>query len=206
MKKISTLTVVAILFSASVIHAQIQKGDLLIGGAFGINTSNSNFSGTSSNANVSPRIGYAIGSNSVISARFGYGFNRNKSDVNSYLHKANNLSAGFSWKKFYSISSSFGFYSDLFAVFNTGNTKLESGTPTVITKTSSTGFLGGINPGIYYMPTSKLILGMDAGGIAYSYGKNKNNGQNAGDGSNFNVNFLNSFTFGIDFIIGKRKS
>jgi len=34
-KKISTLTVVAILFSASVIHAQIQKGLFFTGGNIG---------------------------------------------------------------------------------------------------------------------------------------------------------------------------
>ncbi len=73
-------------------------------------------------------------------------------------------------------------------------------------KTTNMGLGAGINPGIYYAPLPRLIVNADFGGIAYGYSKNTSAGTEDYHTSAVNVNFLNYFSFGIDFILTKRKS
>lgn len=205
MKKISILSALAILFSTSVIHAQILKKDVLIGGSFGVGSNGATSSPTNTNANISPRIGYAIGNNSVLYANLGYSFYKSKSDLVGNENISNSFSAGISWKRFIPIKDKFGLYTNLYGSFVNGNTKQDVGIPPVRQKTSNTGYIAGLTPGVYYSPVSWLLLNVDAGGIAYNYYKNKYEGSPTSHSSAFNVNFLNSFTFGVDFILHKKK-
>ena len=201
MKKISILTAIALLFSASITYAQILKKDVLLGGTLGYSTGTLYNSGTTSNVNISPRLGYAIGNNSVLSARFGYAFFKSKGSTNLNIYKTNSITAGLSWKKFISVKEKFGLYTDLYGTLGKTYTRQESGPPTVVQKTTTTAYTGGLNPGVYYLPLRWLILSVDAGGLNYTYNRD-NSGSHT---SSFVVNFLSSFTFGVDFILTKGK-
>ena len=208
MKKIFILPVLALFLSVSIVNAQIAKKDLLLGGTLGVGTSNANLGPAASNVNIYPRIGYAIGNNSVLSLKFGYAYYKSNSDVNSYPlnNRSNTFTAGLSWKKFYPVKERFGLYTDLYGTYNIGKTKQESGVPLAVQKSSNSGYTAGLNPGVYYLPFNWLIVSVDAGGIVYNYNKNKLEGNPVSHSSAFNVNFLNYFTFGVDFILTKRKS
>ncbi|MBS1598211.1 MAG: hypothetical protein JST75_08295 [Bacteroidetes bacterium] len=59
----------------------------------------------------------------------------------------------------------------------------------------------GFVPGVYYRVSPGILINADCGGIAYNYNKSQSFWS-----STIAVNFLSTFTFGIDFIISRRKS
>lgn len=203
MKKISILSVVALLFSISHLKAQVQKKDLLLGGTLSIGTNNYSGGNNTSNTNLNPRIGYAIGSNSTLSLRLGFGINTGKSPYGS--NRYTNFSAGISWKRFFSIKEKFGWYTDVYGNASTGSSR-QTSPSSVTSKITNIGFGAGLTPGIYYMELPRLIISTDFGGIGYSYTRNTETGSNAFRSSYINVNFLNYFSVGVDFILTKRKA
>ncbi|WP_276502992.1 hypothetical protein [Terrimonas pollutisoli] len=186
--------------------AQIDKNDILLGGTFGYGTYDysGNIKSANSNANLSPRIGYAIGKNSVLSARLGYSHGKSEDANGNEDYKSIGFSTGLSWEKFFPIKEKLGWYTDLSGTFSNGTTRQEY-TPGNNYKRKSTGYSAGVSPGIYFIPTSGLLLSANAGGVSYWYSKSRSGGQPADKISNFNINLLNSFNFGIDFIINRKK-
>lgn len=205
MKKRILLFSIATL-SVVISKAQIEENDILLGGTFGYGTSDysGNTNSATSNANLSPRIGYAIGKNSVLSVRLGYSHAKAKDVSGDYIYKSTGFSSGLSWEKFFPIKEKLGWYTDLSGMFASGtvNQKYTTGSNY---KSKSTGYSAAVSPGIYFIPTSGLLLSANAGGISYGYSKFNSSGQTTGKNSNFNINLLNSFNFGIDFIINRKK-
>jgi hypothetical protein len=192
--------------SVIVSTAQIDKNDILLGGTFGYGSSNPQGSSSTSNANLSPRIGYAIGKNSVLSVRLGYNYSKSDDATGNNVSKNSSFSAGLSWQKFFLIKEKLGWFTDLYGSFSRGYTKYQSTPPGNISKSNSTGYSAGVSPGIYFIPVTGLLLSANAGGLSYGSSKFKFNGQETGKNSNFTINLLNYFGFGIDFIINKKKS
>ncbi|HLK27226.1 MAG TPA: outer membrane beta-barrel protein [Puia sp.] len=200
MQKKNLLFGAIILFSSLVANAQIEKKDWLLGGSFGYNSTNFNSGSANSNANIVPHIGYAIGNNSVVGLNFSVSFYQNESENKS-----------FSWytyayyKKFFPIKQKFGAYLQLNA--GIGWNKYSSyiydslGTGTKITSNYHA-YLVSVVPGVYYHVTPGILLNADCGGISYNYTKGQYDSWN----SSFVFNFLSSFTFGVDFILGRKKS
>src|SRR5882672_904537 len=208
MKKQILLFVLAS-FSFLFSQAQINKGDFLLGGSFGYGNSNQSNSNSSSNANLNPRLGYAIGKNSVVSVILGMNANKSKSQDGNYVAKNNGFSSGISWEKFFSIKDRVGWFTNLYGEYSGSSSKTTTtylGT-TNSTKNTSTGYSAGFNPGIYFMPSSGLLLSANLGGIGYNHSKYKSsNNQSLSSQNDFAVNFLSYFGVGIDFIINKKKS
>ncbi|HEY9363906.1 MAG TPA: outer membrane beta-barrel protein [Chitinophagaceae bacterium] len=202
MRKLFILTVVANILLISTAFSQIEKGNWLVGGTFGYGN-NSSSGGNNSNANITPNIGYAIGHNSVISTNLGFSSNVSESEVNNdYKTSTKGLSIGISWKKFHSFKENFGWYTDL-----TGGlswSKNNYTTPSSESESTNNGYFAGINPGIYFLPTTTLMLNANVGGLNYYYSKTKNAGQPSSHNSSINVNLLNYFSFGINFILGNK--
>ena len=100
--------------------AQIDKKDILLGGTFSYVSSNSsgNTISSASNANLNPRIGYAIGKNSVLSVRLGYSQGQSKDADGNVNYKSTTFSTGLSWQKFFSIKDKVGWYTDLYGTFS----------------------------------------------------------------------------------------
>jgi hypothetical protein len=185
--------------------AQINKSDILLGGTFGYGNYSSQGNSSNSNANLSPRISYAIGKNSVLSVRLGYNYGKSEDATGNNVSKNSNFSGGLSWQNFFLIKEKLGWFTDLYGSFSRGYTKYQSTPSGNISKSNSTGYSAGVSPGIYFIPVSGLLLSANTGGISYGFSKFKSGGQETGKSSNFTVNLLNYFSFGIDFIINKKK-
>lgn len=202
--------IILTIFTASVFvcsaNAQIKKGDILLGGTFGYGNSNSQGNSSGSNANLNPSIGYAIGKNSVLSIRLGYNRGKSEDTNGNYVSKYTGFSTSLAWKKFFPIKDNLGWFTDLYGAFSSGSIKQQYTPGSSISKSTSTGYSAGVNPGIYFIPASGLLLSVNAGGLSYGSSRLKSSGQPTGKNSNFTVNLLNYFGFGIDFIINKKKS
>ncbi|HTQ63924.1 MAG TPA: hypothetical protein VMI12_03960 [Puia sp.] len=199
MKTIILLLLLAMTFSFSS-SAQISKGDWLLGGSVGANFGNANANSSStSNASISPHIGFAIGKNSVLELNF-------SGTYYSFSGQSYNwgIAANIAYRKFFQVKNKFGLFIEFGGGF--GWTKSEysfydsSGAISKNYNTAHTYNIGMI-PGVYYQVSPGILLNASCGGIDYYYYS-----YNTGDwSSNISVNFLNSFTFGIDFILGKKQ-
>ena len=204
MKKQILLFSIALLFVTASL-AQIDKGDILLGGTFGFGNTNatSGTTTTSSNANLHPRLGYAIGRNSVLSLALGYNYGKSKDVTSNQGSRLNAFSAGVSWQKFFPIKDKVGWYTDLSATYTNGKIKYQIGSSSPY-ESKSNGYAAAANPGIYFMPTPSLLLTSNVGGVSYGYSKDKVGGQPTAKTSNFSINFLSYFGFGVVFIINKK--
>src|SRR5882672_936468 len=111
-KFLLTLTVITVGLAS---QAQIEKGDLLLGGSLGFNsntTSVSNVSTTGSNSNLSPELGLAIGKNSVLGLRGGFYYSPLK-DAAGNKQTYFEMTAGAFWKRFFPINEKIGWFTDL---------------------------------------------------------------------------------------------
>jgi hypothetical protein len=186
-------------------HAQIAKNEILLGGTFGYG--NSNYSGGStSNSNLSPRLGYAITNNSVLNVRLGFNYSKDESPNANRVNKNTGFGAGLSWENFFPIKDKLGWLTDISATFTTGTSRQEDISASNTIKSTSNGYTVALNPGIYFMPSESLLLSANVGGLSYSHSKYKSSGQPTGNSSNFIFNFLNYYSFSIDFIINKKKA
>jgi len=200
MKKKILLLLAIIVSSVFSLKAQVDKGDWLLGGAFGFNSANLNANSyTSSNANFTPDIGVAIGKNSVIGLGFGLNYSSNSEQESSL-----DFSSDLFYKKYFVVKNKLGYYLQLHGGILLATSKFTSADSSggiVKTNYKSDNYSFGITPGIYYEVAPRLLLTADVGGLGYTY---SNNGSSSRS-SNFNMSFLISFTFGIDFILGKKQ-
>jgi hypothetical protein len=197
-KKIYLFIAVIICLSFSS-YAQIEKGDWLLGGTLGVNNSSNSPNGTStSNANIAPHIAYAVGKNSTIGLNLGYSYSDNSGN-----YKLSSFASNIFYKKYFPCKEKFGIYLQL----NTG-IALSKNSYTVIdsagsyTKSNSTthSYNVGAIPGIYYLVSKRVLLTADCGGLSYFY-----DDYGAGYSANsWSFNFLTNFTFGVDFVLGKK--
>jgi hypothetical protein len=200
MKKKTLLSFFLFFLAVSMGLAQVEKGDLLLGGSFGVNTGNTG--GTSSNANLTPHLSMGIGHNSVLGLGFGFNYY-----TASGGEKEFSVSGNLYYKKYFVLKNKVGWY--LQAAGGVGWSRTEQpfldSTGTVTQKVSSNNntYTASLTPGIYYQAEPWLFLNADCGGILYSY----THAQDGGWTSEFFVGFLQSFTFGVDFVInnGRRQ-
>lgn len=204
MKNKILLSLAIIVSSFYSLKAQIDKGDWLLGGSFGFNSTNAyvnnSNSYTNSNGNFEPNVGVAIGKNSLIGLGFGLSYSTNSSHQSSL-----GFSSDLFYKKYFVIRNKMGCYLQL-----QGGILLETSKYTVIDSSGSSlksnyksyFYTAGITPGIYYEVAPRILLTANVGGLGYEY---SNNGSGSWS-SYLNVSFLNNFTFGVDFIIGKKQA
>ena len=205
MKRVTLLALIIVLASTTATRAQIQKGDILLGASLGMGYSSNNVPSSSSNANIAPRIGLAIGQNSVLGLQTSFGYQHSKPGDNTGAWESNyiNVGAGLYWRKFIPIKNKIGWYLEPNASFGYGKNKQKNGSQK--TESSTTGYSAGIVPGIYYQPIPKLLLNVDFGGVSYYHNVAKSEGNPSSKSSGVNLSLLNSFTFGVDFLLTKGK-
>jgi len=204
MKKKLLLAIAISIFLVHSLNAQVEKNDWLLGGTFSVNANNSNntLNYPNSNTGISPHIAYAIGKNSVVGLNFNFNYNT-ASDSYHYLAFSTNIL----YKKYFVIKHKLGWYTQLGGGIGWSRSTLttidQSGQEEKIVRNGNL-FSVGVAPGIYFQASPGILINADCGGLGYNYVYNT-----YGDGywnSSFNVNFLSTFTFGIDFIIGKHRS
>ncbi|AXY77156.1 hypothetical protein D3H65_25645 [Paraflavitalea soli] len=207
MKRQTLLLLAIIISSTATLTAQVQKGDVLLGATMGVYYGNSsgNNSGSSSNSNLSPRIGFGLGHNSVVGFRTNFGYQTSKSETSSNRLSATSIGGGLYWRHYMPIKKQIGWYIEANGgiSFRKEVNKNDVGDKN---KATATEYSVGAIPGIYYQPLPKLLLTVNFGGAGYSYTKNKYEGNPTSRYSNVYFNLMSSFTFGVDFILGKRNS
>ncbi|WP_315819931.1 outer membrane beta-barrel protein [Paraflavitalea speifideaquila] len=170
-RQILLLLVITISFTTT-LTAQVQKGDWLLGATMGVYYgSSSNLNGSSTNSNLSPRISYAIGNNSVLGLKVGFGYQTSKSETNS--DKSNNTSIGTTiyWRHYMTIKKQLGWYLEPSAGFSTGRNVQTY--PSGKVKNTYTGYTVNVTPGLYYQALPKLLVNVDFGGLGYVHNRNK---------------------------------
>jgi hypothetical protein len=205
MKRVTLLTLITVLALTTATRAQIQKGDILLGATLGVGYGSNNAPSSSSNANIAPRIGLAIGQNSVLGLKTSFGYQHSKPGDNTGAWESTNINigAGLYWRKFMPIKNKVGWYLEPNASFGYGKSKYKNGSEK--TESSSKGYSASIVPGIYYQPIPKLLLNVDFGGVNYYYNVAKSAGNPNSKSSGVNLSLLSYFTFGVDFILTKGK-
>jgi hypothetical protein len=123
MKKFLTMWAIAFTCSVSVIHAQISKGSLFLGGNISGNTlktegNSPNSSSKQNGITISPVIGVAIRENLVFGADLGFSFYKNDQLLVPYSQKQTGYSAGVFLRKYKPIGK--GFYIFLQGRFGAG--------------------------------------------------------------------------------------
>lgn len=201
MKKKLLLAIAISIFLVDALNAQIEKKDWLLGGSLSINASNGNGSQYSnSNSGISPHVAYAIGKNSTIGLNFNLNYTTSSSDY-KYLSFSTNLL----YRKYFVIKDKVGWYTQFSGGIGWSQatqTYTDQGGQVQKSKIHGNLYTAAFVPGIYYRVSPGILINADCGGLGYNH-------TNYGYGtwsSNLNVNFLNSFSFGIDFIIGKHRS
>ncbi len=201
------LLAIAIVACGLASHAQVQKGDWLLGGSFSYSTNSNtspgisgNTTNTSSNSNFNPGFGLAVGKNSVIGLRGSFGYTPGNNGQGVKQFNINYLAGGF-WKKYFPINEKVGWFTDFEAAYSFYENKSTNATdPTQNYKYTDKGFSVLVSPGIYYKAASKILLDAGFGNISYNYtSPGGGSGQN-----NFKLNLLNYYTFGISFLISSR--
>jgi hypothetical protein len=201
MKRKVLLAIAISIFLTSVLSAQIEKKDWLFGGSLGINVNNGNNGNSASNSNTSiaPHLAYALGKNSVIGLNFNFGYSTSAYDLYN-LGLATNLM----YKKFFLIKNKFGWYAQLIGGVGWGeNSSFIYDSLGNFHKGKSNYYTYNIGfvPGVYYHISPGVLINADCGGVGYNYTRSPSLWS-----SNIFVNFLTTFSFGVDFIITKHKS
>jgi hypothetical protein len=206
MKKILFFSILS-LFACNVLFAQVEKGNLLLGGSLGFNTGNSSQgvnTNSTSNFGISPRISLGIGQNSILGTNFSYSNFRNKNEESASKYSTNSIMAGLYWKKMFSIKGNLGWYGQLGASYVQQKTKTTNymGNDVV---SKSRGISTGVVPGLYYAVTPSFVVNVDFGGVSYYNGKNKDLGNEDTITENLSVSLFQQFTIGFDVIISRKK-
>jgi hypothetical protein len=187
----------------STLNAQIQKGSILLGGSLGYNSSNYTIFSSTSNATISPRVSYAIGNNSVIGISGNFSHGKSKAVNSDDKVTSIGYSASAFWRRYFPVQNKLGWYSEFTGGIGGSSNKREimGGS----SKTTTTSWTAGAIPGVYFQALPKLVINANVGGINYYRSKDKgSSGITGSKNSAFNVNFLSTFNFGVDFIIGKK--
>lgn len=196
MKKI-LLTMIAVASLGLVTKAQtfgFKKGDVMLEGAFSVNSSDNKNSETKQNSfALSPKVGFFVSDKAAFGVRFTYSENKNTnySGSNDSYTKSNSVGGGiFGRYYFLEAGSRFKVYGEGDLGYTSAGGETSLGSTTVkLDKTNSFGFNGGI--GANFFLTEKVAIGYQfADIIGYSSSKVDANGAKASN--NFYVN-LNSF-------------
>jgi hypothetical protein len=203
MKIKALLLCLTVITSATCLQAQVQKGDLLLGATLGFNSNNNNGGNySSSNTNLDPRIALAIGENSVLGLRAHFGYYSSKSEVSDQKSRGTTLGAAAFWRRYMPIKKQLGWYLEANGGVRFDRTISEY--TAIKSKSTSTQYTVNAIPGIYYQALPKLLISADFGGLGYGFARTKHEGSPAGRSSSIYFNMFSSFTFGVDFILGKR--
>ena len=197
MKK-SILPLIACLLVASA-HAQISKGDKLLGGSFGINYNQSSpNTGSGSNTNIQPSFKFAYKTNRTIGFSFDMNYWSQKSDDGKSENNQFSLAPMLNFTQYYPIKGNFGWWLNEGVGMSFSNSKsLSNGTES---KSKGTSVFATVDPGLYYMvgANKQWMLHGSVGGIG-GYYRDANGSTSWG----INMRLFTYYQFGFAYVFKK---
>lgn len=197
MKKLTII--LTLLFFTGIAKAQIQKGDIQLGGAIGIN-SNKTGDNKFNYFNFSPRAGFFVSDKTSIGITTGFSTtNRDVFQVSTgtIVEQIENQFQIGVYSRFHkSLGENFYIYLQPSFGFGSGKNKTDG------SETSSSNSINlQLMPGITYFMSDKFALEMNIGNLNYSNIKREAPGfEETTDNFNLNLN-LSAFTLGLSYYI-----
>jgi hypothetical protein len=181
MKKLLTLSLIATVCTFQLVSAQLKKGEAMLGGTIGFNSSTSD-AGTNTPENKSttitivPELGFGIGSNWVLGFGAGLAHNKQKSEDGFFIveQSANVFTGSIFIRKAHHISERFGIFGQADAAYGGGKVEQTNGTNKLERDITSVGF--SLKPGAYFRASRRFIIETSIGGIEYLETKIKRDG------------------------------
>ena len=168
-------------------------------GTFNFNNSNAGPPAfATSNANISPHLGLAVGRNSVMGLNLGFSYSNSGNGQTTWTFSANPF-----YRKYIPLKNKLGCYLQYYggvAWAKSAQIFPDSTGANVKHNYFSNSYNLGFTPGLYYQVSPGILLNLDAGGISYFY-SDYGQGQWA---SSLRVGLFEQFSFGVDFILGKK--
>lgn len=206
MKRISLITL-ASFFIASVAHAQINKGTILLGGNLSFHKNKTKYSSFTSSEpsilNLNPSAGFVVKDNKVIGANLTYGHSRNRYD---------RYGAGVFYRSYLTLGKNFY----LFGQINTGynHYKLVSLAGFDSKEVSRTNSIGvDLFPGIAFAASKRFhlevsmnnLVGLDFYQTVRETTSSSGTSEHKTKGLDFgaNINPESNFKLGFRFVLGK---
>ena len=217
MKK--TLSIFPLLLIYFGVNAQLEQGNVSLGGSFSFSTRNIYDDNPSGDVNINsngfsfrPRIGYLVSDRAIFGLGFEVYTHSNDIQENSLTRKYNTTS--FSVEPFYryyfSVGDKFGLFLHSAVSYGFSKTKNSETNDLGTSETAITGrrFGLGVWPGINYFINNKWAVEAGFGGIGYSIAKNKSDGETSDAESKmngFHANFgISSFSLGVKFFLDRQ--
>ena len=193
--------VITIVIAGLSSRAQVKKGNWLLGSSFSYTHSSSKYDMSAYNTSqytgaVELLPGLAVADKTVIGIRAGFAFAGNKQTGGKST--AFGFLPGVYWNQYFPCNEKLGFYTHVEAGYDKVTSKNTAAFPD---KYTATGYDAGVTPAFYFKATKKMLINAAIGSLQYVHSKGDDSEHTTK--SSFSTTFLNQFTFGIDFILGK---
>lgn len=164
MRKIILSVLCLYLFMSA--HAQLSKGEKMLGGELQFESSknkNIGLNGTKfTSFSIAPQIGFGLQKNWIVGAGIGYAYQKEEQGMGD--QEVNVFSFGAFVRKFHPFNDRFGIYGQLDAGAGFGKSKSN-----LFTDESDVSlFTADIKPGFYFRATKRIIFEANFGGLAYT--------------------------------------
>lgn len=204
MKKMIVLAVMG-LFGTQFAKAQVAKGDILVGGTVGINTTSIKPNDaiddktTTTEFSISPKVGYALSDTWMIGVFARTNFFTDKQEVAGVEDKdvTNMIIPGVFVRHYHVLGGSkFAFFGEANVGYGFGQTKNDG---TKVSKES--GIYANIQPGISYFVTKCFVIEGVFGGLSYANETSEAEGVDLkSKTSAFDFQFTKQFNLGVSFL------
>lgn len=204
MKKMIVMAVLG-LVGTQFAKAQVQKGDFLVGGNVGVNSTTQKIDGsddktTATRFNISPKVGYALSDKWMVGVFVGAGFSNEKEEdgATTVKEKTHMITPGVFVRNYHMLGESkVAIFGEANVAYGFGSTKVED------TKTASGNILeANVVPGITYFVTKRFMLEGVFGGITYRNETSKPEpaGEPKSTTSTFDFSFTKQFQVGVSWL------
>ncbi len=226
MSKKIILMLLALSGAASTLKAQTEKGNQLLGGSVGFNTSSgNNVSGNSTNIsnadtkstryNIGPNYSYFIAKNLDLGLSLSYDYQKStQTDAanNQYFEsKYKNATGMIFLRRYFLYENKIGIRTGPYASYsygrqNTNNSTIISNNNLGTTLQKDWSYGAGVGLDIVYFPVKKLGLSSAIGSLSYGHGEDRSNsyGNISNSNSNtFGFNLASTINFSVFYVFGK---
>jgi hypothetical protein len=207
MKKLLTLGLIAIACTFQQLSAQLKKGEAMLGGTLGFNSTTSDagpntLESKATTITIVPELGFGIGSNWVLGFGAGFAHNKQKNEDGFFNveQSANVFTGSIFIRKAHHISERFGIFGQADAAYGSGKVEQTNGTTTVERDITSLGF--SLKPGAYFRASRRFIIETSIGGIEYLETKIKREGGTVENRNrSFEITLASSLNLGFRVVL-----